>query len=277
MVAVFVHARGLLDLEPARPRQVDRHLLPDAPGTRGENDDAVAEVHRLLDVVGDENDGLACTGPEAHYFFLHRLTGLRIERAERLVHQQHLGIEGQHARERHALLHAAGELRRIVIAEIGEAGHLELALHYRLDLGAGHALRLEPPGDVAGHGLPREERELLEHHAAVGSRAAHVAPVDADRAAVGGNEAAHDVEERALAAADRADDGDELALARREVCDVEDLERASVLGVGLLQPVDFERDHGYCSRTARSVYTKRPPTMVATALSDSISFSGTVR
>jgi phenylpropionate dioxygenase-like ring-hydroxylating dioxygenase large terminal subunit len=44
------------------------------------------------------------------------------------------------------------------------------------------------------------------------------------------------VQEGALAAAARADDGDELALARSEALDVADLERPSILGVALLDP-----------------------------------------
>ena len=50
---------------------------------------------------------------------------LRVERGERLVHQQDLGIGHQGAREADALAHAAGELLRIVSAEAGQADHLE--------------------------------------------------------------------------------------------------------------------------------------------------------
>src|SRR5438067_3086337 len=118
VVTVLVAARGLLDLELARPWQVDRYLLANAARSGSEDDDAVAEIHRLLDVVSDEDDGLARARPEAHHFLLHRLARLRIERAKRLVHEQHLRIEREHARERDALLHAAGELGRIVVAKI---------------------------------------------------------------------------------------------------------------------------------------------------------------
>ena len=43
---------------------------------------------------------------------LHLLAQLLVERAERLVEQQHLGLEGQGAGERDALALAARELRR---------------------------------------------------------------------------------------------------------------------------------------------------------------------
>src|SRR5438034_4401167 len=45
---------------------------------------------------------------------------LRVERAERLVHQEHRGIEGEDARERDPLLHPARQLGRQVIAELRE-------------------------------------------------------------------------------------------------------------------------------------------------------------
>ena len=56
---------------------------------------------------------------------------------------------------------------------LGEAGHFQVSLHGLFDRLPGEALHLEAPGDVAGDALPREERELLEHHAAIGTRAAH--------------------------------------------------------------------------------------------------------
>jgi hypothetical protein len=52
-----------------------------------------------------------------------------IERAERLVHQQQLGIEGQRARDRHALLHAARQLPGKLLLETAKVHEVEIALH----------------------------------------------------------------------------------------------------------------------------------------------------
>ena len=49
---------------------------------------------------------------EADELLLHHDAGLRVERAEGLVHQQHLGIEHIGARDGDALLHAARKLVR---------------------------------------------------------------------------------------------------------------------------------------------------------------------
>ena len=75
--------------------------------------DAVGDLHRLLLVVGDEHGrdvDLVVQAPQpraqlgAH---------LGVERAERLVEQQHARLDRQRAGERHALALAAGELRRV--------------------------------------------------------------------------------------------------------------------------------------------------------------------
>src|SRR5467141_2927418 len=246
VVAVFEALHRLLHREIARAREVDAHFLADARGAGGEDDDAVAEEDRLLDVVGDEDDGLARALPELDELFLHGLARLRIEGAEGLVHQQHLGIDRQHARERHALLHSARQLGGIVVAEVAEIHHLQVAVDRRVDPRARPALGLEAPGDVAGHGAPGEKRELLEHHAAVRAGAADLLAVHPDAAAaLGLDEAAEDVQEGALAAAARADDGDELALAHAEALDVEDRQRLAVLRIDLPDAGSLQRGYAH--------------------------------
>ena len=80
--------------------------------------DAVGEQHRLVEIVGDEQDGLAGAGVDVEQLGLHGLARLRVERAERLVHQQHLRVDGERARDADALLHAAGELMRAAVRRI---------------------------------------------------------------------------------------------------------------------------------------------------------------
>ena len=74
--------------------------------------------------------------------------GLVVERAERLVEQQDLGIVGERAGDRHALLHAARELLGVVVleaaqADLGDEAVADLAL-----LGRGHALLAQAEADV---------------------------------------------------------------------------------------------------------------------------------
>src|SRR2546421_11223688 len=71
VVAVFEALHRLLHREVARAGKVDAHLFADASGAGGEDDDAVAEEDGLLDVVGDEDGGLARALPELDPLLLH--------------------------------------------------------------------------------------------------------------------------------------------------------------------------------------------------------------
>jgi hypothetical protein len=55
------------------------------------------------------------SGLDLHQRILQVGAGQRIERAERLVHQQHLGLHGQGAGDADALLHAAGDFARALV------------------------------------------------------------------------------------------------------------------------------------------------------------------
>src|SRR5262249_17841592 len=67
------------------------------------------KVDSLLDIVGDENDGLVEIAPELQQPFLHLQLGLSIERAKRFVKQDHIGVEQERAQQRRPLSHAAGQ------------------------------------------------------------------------------------------------------------------------------------------------------------------------
>jgi hypothetical protein len=60
--------------------------------------------------VGDEDDGVALFAPDAQQFAAHDQPRDGIERAERLVEQQHVGFDGQGARHFEPLLHAARQV-----------------------------------------------------------------------------------------------------------------------------------------------------------------------
>src|SRR6185295_2649645 len=94
---------GLLDLE-AAPAGVARHrdLALDAAGAARHDDDAIAQVDRLLDAVRDEEDGVVELALQARDLLLQHGARLRVERAERLVHQQDVGLDGERARDRDA-------------------------------------------------------------------------------------------------------------------------------------------------------------------------------
>ena len=65
---------------------------------------------------------------------LHLPAQLEVERAERLVEQQHLGPVDERAGQRDPLLLAAGELRWLALRVVAELDQLERLGHLRLDL-----------------------------------------------------------------------------------------------------------------------------------------------
>ena len=140
--------------------------------------------------------------------------GLRVERGERLVEQHDVGIDRQGAGERGALPLAAGRLIGIAIGEFGEAAALQFAecASRRSDAGM---LRASRPNSTlcrtVRHGSSRSfcsmkpTRELgPDHFLAVQRHRAFARPV----------ESGDKVQQRAFAAAGRADDRHEFALGR---------------------------------------------------------------
>ena len=88
--------------------------------------DPVGHRQRLLLVVGDVDEGDPDLALDPLQLDLQPLAQLQVERAERLVEQQHLGQVDQRPGQRDALLHAARELVRAPVDLGREADPLEL-------------------------------------------------------------------------------------------------------------------------------------------------------
>ena len=193
--------------------QVDLHLVHDAAGAGGEDVDLVREVHRLRDVVGHEEDGALDLLPQLVDEVLHPEAGLHVEGAEGLVHEDDLGLHGQGAGDGHALAHAAGELVRVLLLRAREPDLLDPGPRHRLALVPGHAAQHEPEGHVLEHGEPGVRAVALEDHAPVGPGPRDGLPAQQGLAGGGREEAGHDVQDRALAAARGPQEHAELAAA----------------------------------------------------------------
>jgi hypothetical protein len=197
--------------------------------------------------VGDEHDGDAAAGPDRQQLALELLSGERIERAERLVHQQDAGIVGEHARNGDALLHAAGELVRVAIGGALEAYEFHELVGDRLHLGARQPPLARAEADVLAHRHPGEQRVVLEHHAAVAAGAADALAVDEDLAAGWLLEAGDDAQHSGLAAAGSADQTDELALRDGRIDAAERFDLAVANGKPFGHAADGDVD-GFCLR-----------------------------
>ena len=76
-------------------------------------------LHRLVDVVGDQQHGLAELALQPQELVLQPAADHRVDRAERLVHQQHGRVGGQGPGHADPLTLAAGELVRVAVGELG--------------------------------------------------------------------------------------------------------------------------------------------------------------
>src|SRR5712664_2363038 len=116
---------GIRRVHAARPVQVDLEVPDDPAGTAAEQYHPVPEADRLAYLVGNEEHGQATPPPDSLKHLVQQVAGHRVERAERLVHQQHVRFLAERAGQRHPLAHPAGKLVRPLAAEAAEVHKLE--------------------------------------------------------------------------------------------------------------------------------------------------------
>ena len=126
--------------------------------------DAVTELERLAEVVGDEDHRLAHLLVQADDLVLHVATDQRVERGERLVEHQDLGVGRERAGQTDPLLHAAGELVGVVVLVALEADQVDHLLGAVAAVLLALAPHLETEGDVVDHLAVRQQAEVLEDH-----------------------------------------------------------------------------------------------------------------
>ena len=126
--------------------------------------DPVAEPERLGQVVGDEDHRLADLVVQPDHLVLHVPADQRVERRERLVEEQHVGVAGEGPGQPDPLLHAAGELVRVGVLVAGEPDQVEHLLGPAQPVGPAGAADLEAVRDVVDHPAVRQQAEVLEDH-----------------------------------------------------------------------------------------------------------------
>ena len=209
---------------------------------------AVLERHGAAGETGDvalvrRDDHGGARGGEAAEQLDHRPRGVGVEIARGFVGGDDRRIVGERARNRDALLLAAGERRRQLVRAVGQTDVREqleralAALAHRPGSQEIHRQR-----HVLGDGQRRQQLEELEHDphrraAEAGERALgrtaerHAGHRDVTRGRA--VDPADQVEQRRLAAAGFARDGDELAGSDVEIDLGESRERSGRGGVGL--------------------------------------------
>jgi len=138
-----------------------------------------AELERLLEVVGDHEDGHSGLAPQPQHQRVHVVADAGVEGAERLVEQQDARLDDQRLGDRQPLLHPARERRGQGIPHVAEADGLERRLSLlegqpagpaEQEAGAPTAEEFETQDHVADHREVGEDRVALEDDAPVGRR-----------------------------------------------------------------------------------------------------------
>src|SRR5215831_4184608 len=132
----------------------------DSPRTWGHDRDTIREVNRFGYAVRDEQDGLPAAAPNSLELLVHR-----IERAERLVHQQERWIVNQRPAYSDALLHPTRQLGGILVLETRQGGHFDELPGTRAGFAFIPLLDFDRNQDVLQYGAPRQQHGGLEHHA----------------------------------------------------------------------------------------------------------------
>ena len=172
-----------------------------------EHRDPVGDVERLLLVVGDQHGGHVDLVVQPAQPLPQVGAHLGVEGAERLVEEQHLGVDREGPGQGHPLALAAGELGRVAVLEPVEPDDLEQVVDLARDLGLGPLADGQPEGDVVAHGHVLERRIVLEDEpdaALLRGDAGDVAAADDDASAVELLEPGDRAQQRRLARAARA-------------------------------------------------------------------------
>ena len=205
--------------------------------------DAITHRHRLGLVVGHVHGRDAQLTLERSDLRTRLDAQLGVEVRQRFVHQEHLRLAHDRTAHRHALTLPTGEVRRLAVEEFVEVEDPSRFLDAPAPVLLLHLLHLEVKADVLGHGHVRVQRIRLEDHRDVAILRRHIGDVtvtDQDVALVDRFEPGQHPQRRRLAAARRADQHEELAVADLEV------ERIDGRGVGArVGPAGvLERDGG---------------------------------
>src|SRR6056297_1984497 len=210
---------------------------------RRQKHDAIRQVNRFLDGMGDEDKGLLLDLAQADQVFLKLASGLFVDRGKRLVHQQHIGIHRQGAGQTDTLAHPAGQLMRILVLEPGKADLVHVVARAVFALGLADALQFQPEHRVAQHRGPGHQREILKHEGPLRTGPGDRTAVDRNIALGWFQQPRDDLEQRSLATARRTQKRRHLAAVEIKV-DV--LKRGDVTGIDLVHAAYFDHRFGRC-------------------------------
>src|SRR6266702_6479070 len=140
--------------------------------------DPVGHRERFFLVVGDEDHGQTELALQLLQLELHRLPQLLVERAERLVAQQHPRFDHDGAGQGDALLLAPGELARAAVLISDELHLCQRIGNLAGNRGAIHAAHAQTEGNVFTDRAMRKQCIVLEYHSHVPLVCRHMGNID---------------------------------------------------------------------------------------------------
>src|SRR5207245_1126343 len=149
---------------------------------RGKDKHSIGNENRFVELVGDEQNGLAGLTPDSQKLELHQFACLRIESGEGLVHEQDVGLDRERACEVDPLPHSARKLVRIVFFEALQSDERQIFLRPPMRFGPRHATQVEAIADIVQDRPPGQEAILLEYEADAPARPLDWIAVDQNRA-----------------------------------------------------------------------------------------------
>jgi hypothetical protein len=207
--------------------------------------DPIGEQDRFVHVVRDQDHGRPALAPDPQELVLQCGAGERVERAERLVHQQELRPHGEAAGYCHALPHAARELARALPGGRREVDEGDELVGDLPSLGGRQAgvHGVDGERDIVADAEPRQQRVVLEDDAALGAGPRHGNTIEPDLSGVRRDETAQERDERGLPRPGVADDRDELALVEGQIDPTEHGRPTAPSDVGLPQASHLDVRH----------------------------------
>src|SRR5450830_155092 len=181
---------------------------------------AVADGAQHRQLMADDDDGHAKARIDVAQGVQQGARGFRVQRGSRFVAQQHVGVAGQCAGNRHALFLAARQLRRIAVQLVRQAHQRQAFLDAGSDLLAlGRAMDFQGKGHVVVDAGVLQQIELLENHADILARIAQRALAqagqfsasDSNAAAIGAFEQVNQAQQGRFAGAALADQAENIA------------------------------------------------------------------
>ncbi|AAW76941.1 phenol hydroxylase [Xanthomonas oryzae pv. oryzae KACC 10331] len=180
----------------------------------------IGQFQRFFLIVGDEYRGQAGAFMQLAEPAAQIAAHLRIQRAERLVEQQHARLDCQRTRQRHALPLAAGELGGITLFQTLQLHQRQQFLHACTDARFGPTLvaaaYAQAERDVLEHVHMLEQCVMLEHEADPTRLHAHAGGIfiaEQHLPAICMLQPGHDAQQRGLARAGGSEQRQQLALA----------------------------------------------------------------